>query len=85
MTKTRPIAKYIQEVFSTIWKKYGSEELSKSKIVKLFPKYNKQVLRNYLSKAVKSGWIKIEVDQKDKKRRIYTLREPNEIMKELER
>ncbi|MBS3093804.1 hypothetical protein J4456_04470 [Candidatus Pacearchaeota archaeon] len=80
----KPIPKWVQERVSRIWKKYNSKELTFDMIEKvLSPMDDRNTISVFLNELKKAEWIEIKPSKEDMRKKIYTLKEPNIIMKEL--
>ena len=76
-----PLPKWIMKHYSTLWNKFNNKEFryrNASKTLK-----NKKMISLILSELKKSGWLDIKLDPKDSRKRIYKLRLPEEIIREI--
>ena len=80
----KPIPKWVQERVSRIWKKYDSKELTFEMIEKVLkPMDDRNTISVFLNELKKAEWVEIKPSKEDMRKKIYTLKEPNLIMKEL--
>ena len=80
----KPIPKWVQERVSRIWKKYDSKELTFEMIEDILsPMDDRNTISVFLNELKKAEWIDIKPSKKDMRKKIYTIKEPNIIMKEL--
>jgi len=78
-----PIAKWIQERFSVLWEKFSSSNLTFEMIEEALPDDNRNTISVMIGDLRKAGWIEIQRSSEDARKRIYNLKEPNEILREL--
>ena len=76
------LSKWLMKRYATIWKTYRTTKIDFDKIQKKLDEDTK-TLTVVLSELKKSGWITIEKDTADKRRRVYQLRPPEEIVDEI--
>jgi len=80
----KPIPKWVQERVSRLWKKYDSLELTFEMIEKvLSPMDDRNTISVFLNELKKAEWMEVKPSKEDMRKKIYTLKEPNVIMKEL--
>jgi len=80
----KPIPKWVQERVSRLWKKYDSGELTFEMIEKvLSPMDDRNTISVFLNELKKAEWVTIKPSKEDMRKKIYTLKEPNVIMREL--
>jgi len=80
----KAIPKWVQERLSKIWKTYDSRELTFEMIEKvLTPMDDRNTISVFLNELKKAEWIEIKPNEKDLRKRIYILKEPNKIMTEI--
>ena len=78
----KPIPKWVQERLSKLWKKYGNKEMSYEQIEKVLKPDGRTTIGVFLNELKKAEWIDIKRG-KDARIRIYTLKEPNKILREI--
>jgi len=80
----KPIPKWVQERVSRLWEKYDSLELTFEMIEKvLSPMDDRNTISVFLNELKKAEWMEVKPSKEDMRKKIYTLKEPNVIMKEL--
>ncbi|MBU2562128.1 MAG: hypothetical protein KKF68_00505 [Nanoarchaeota archaeon] len=80
----KPIPKWVQERVSRLWKKYNSKELTFEMIEKILsPMDDRNTISVFLNELKKAEWIEIKPSSEDLRKKIYTIKEPNIIMREL--
>ena len=78
-----PIPKWVMVRYSKLWKKFESNPVSYEQIEKVLTIDDKRVISVFLSDLKKAGWIDIGLDKEDTRKRIYTLKSPELIVKEI--
>jgi hypothetical protein len=81
----KPIPKWVQERVSRIWKKYNQKEMTYDMIEKVLTIDDKNTINAFLNELKKAEWIEVKSSQEDARKKIYTLKEPNLIMMEIQR
>jgi len=80
----KPIPKWVQERVSRLWDRYDSGELTFEMIKNVLEPMDKQTTINvFLNELKKAGWMEVNPSKDDARKKIYKLKEPNIIMKEL--
>jgi len=79
----KPIPKWVQERLSKLWKKYGNQELTFEKIQKVLCMDDRNTISAFLNELKVADWIEIKLSKEDTRKRVYVIKEPNLIMKEL--
>lgn len=79
----KPIPKWVQERVSKLWKEYGSSEITYKMIKNVLSLDDKSTIGVFLNELKTAEWIDVKLNQEDARKRIYVLKEPNEIMKEI--
>ena len=77
----KPIPKWVQERLSKLWKKYGQNEMTYEQIESVLKPDEKTTIGVFLNELKKAEWIEIKQSENDARKRIYTIKEPNEILK----
>lgn len=78
----KPIPKWVQERLSKLWKEFEGKEMSYAQIKDILKPDEKTTIGVFLSELKKAGWVGVRRG-KDARVRIYTLKEPNKILKEI--
>jgi hypothetical protein len=80
----KAIPKWVQGRVSKLYKKYGLLELTFEMIEKvLCPMDNRNTINAFLNELKKAEWIEVKPSIKDMRKKIYTLKEPNEILMDI--
>ena len=77
----KAIPKWVQERLSKLWKKYGQNEMTYEQIESVLKPDEKTTIGVFLNELKKAEWIEIKQSEDDARKRIYTIKEPNEILK----
>jgi len=78
----KPIPKWVQERLSKLWKKYEGKEMSYEQIESVLKPDEKTTISVFLNELKKAEWIDIRRGE-DARIRIYTIKEPNKILREI--
>lgn len=78
----KPIPKWVQERLSKLWKKYEGREMSYEQIEAVLKPDEKTTISVFLNELKKAEWIDIRRGE-DARIRIYTIKEPNMILKDI--
>ncbi len=79
----KPIPKWVQERLSRLWKEYGEKTMTFKMIKDVLVIDNDNAIRVFINELKKANWIDVQLSPESSRERVYTLKEPNEIMKEL--
>ena len=79
---TQPLPKWEMKHYSTLWKKHKKKEFNYDDVCKLL-KEKKEVISVFLSDLKKSGWLSVNLNPKDSRKRIYKLKSPEDAVKEM--
>lgn len=77
-----PLPKWAMQRYARLWNRYENNEFSHkdaSETLKL-TKNNTSVTINLIKK---SGWLTVELSQEDSRKRIYLLKSPKQVIKEM--
>lgn len=79
---TTPLPKWIQTRYALLWNRFKEKDFSHEDATKLI-KEKKEVVSVFLSDLKKAGWLKIDLDPIDSRKRIYRLKSPEKALKEM--
>jgi type I restriction enzyme M protein len=79
---TEPIPAWIQARYAVLWRKFKDEEFTFKQAEKVLR--NNKGINVFLSDLRKAGWIVVGLSEKDIRKRVYKLNNPNEIYGEME-
>jgi len=78
---SEPLPKWIMRSYSVLWSRFNSNNFGYSDAFKILN--NDNMISIILSKLRKSDWLVIQLDQKDARKRIYHLRNPEEVIRDM--
>lgn len=78
---TKPLPKWIMYRYSVLWNKFGDKEFGHNDAFKVLNK--DKMLSIVLSELRQNGWLEMKLDPKDARKRIYKLKNPEQIVKEM--
>ncbi len=79
-----PVPKWIQIRYAKLWNKHYGKEISYADIEKILKVDGKNTISVFLNELRTAGWLTIELDQKDTRKRNYVLKSPDTIVKQME-
>ncbi len=77
------IPKWVQERVSKLWKKYDSKEMTFEMIQKVLTLDDRNTISVFINELRNAEWIEVKSSKEDARKRIYILKEPNDIMLEI--
>lgn len=80
----KAIPKWVQERYSILWKKFKDKEITYENIEKTLSIDDKNTISVFINELKKAGWIDVQLDKQDSRKRVYSLLSPNEAMGEIE-
>ena len=75
-----PLPKWIMKHYSKLWYKFKDKQFTHQQAEDLLKITNTSIV---LSRLKKYGWLKLELDPEDSRRRLYKLKDPAEVVKEM--
>jgi len=78
----KAIPKWVQERLSKLWKKFEGKEMTYEQIESVLKPDEKTTISVFLNELKKAEWIDIRRGE-DARVRIYTIKEPNKILREI--
>jgi len=79
----KAIPKWVQERLSRLWKKYDSKAINFKMIKEVLTMDDDNTIRVFLNELKKAEWIDVQLSPESSRERVYILKEPNVIMREL--
>ena len=76
----KAIPKWVQERLSKIWRESEQEDLTYEQIEKLLKPDEKTTISVFLNELRSAGWLDVKINEKDARKRIYNIKEPNKIL-----
>ncbi len=77
------IPKWVQERVSKLWKKYDSKEMTFEMIQNVLTMDDRNTISVFLNELRSADWIEVKQSKEDARKRIYILKQPNDIMLEI--
>lgn len=81
---TSPLPKWIMHRYAILWDKFKTKEFSHQQACNKL-KANKEVVSVLISDLKKAGWIEVELNPKDTRKRLYKLKSPDKALREMVR
>jgi len=79
---TDALPKWEMRAYAALWNKYKSKEFGHEEACKIL-KQKKEVVSVLLSDIKKAGWVEAKLDQKDSRKRVYILKNPEKAINEI--
>jgi hypothetical protein len=77
------LPKWVMERYAKLWDKFGSKSFSHEQASE-FPKEAKPTTLSLVIQELKNaGWVTVTFNPKDKRIRMYKLKDPNQAIKEM--
>lgn len=70
--------------YSLLWEIFKTKNFDYDEASKILKAENESLVSVVLSGLKKHGWLSIELDSKDSRKRIYTLKSPEAAIREME-
>jgi len=80
---TEPLPKWEMIKYAYLWKAFKNKEFTNEKANKILKEKDTHLLSVLFYDLKKLGWIEINRDTKDKRKKVYKLKEPNQAVKEM--
>lgn len=80
---TNPIPKWVMARYSKLWKKFEGKKITFDDIKSTLTIDDNRLISVFLNELKTASWVDIELDQEDSRKRIYTLKNPQEIVEEI--
>ena len=78
--KTRPVPKWIMQRYAMLWHKFKEKEFTYKEVSKLFTKDSDNLRRALISQLRINGWLSVELNSKDSRKRSFKLKSPEEAI-----
>jgi hypothetical protein len=79
MGNVSPLPKWVMKVYAELWVKFDEKTFLFSEAV-MELKIPKERMSVIISELNKSGWIAVELDKNDSRKRRYKLKKPDEVI-----
>lgn len=80
---TEPLPKWEMMKYAHLWNILKEKEFTNKKALNILKEKDRHLLSVFFYDLKKLGWIEIKRDSKDKRKKIYKLKEPNQAVKEM--
>lgn len=80
---SEPLPKWEAKKFAILWRTFETKEFTNEQADKVLNEEDKHLLSVLFYDLKKNGWIEVSRDNTDKRKKIYKLKEPNMIFKEI--
>ena len=77
-----PLPKWLMQRYSLLWVKFKNKEFNHEQATKILPD-DERMVSVILSEMRKAGWLGIRLNPKDARKRLYRLKSPEEVVKEI--
>ncbi len=81
---TTPMPKWIMRRYSVLWRAFAKRNFDYTQAATTLNEGNERLVSVVLSDLKKHGWMTIQLDPVDSRKRIYTLKSPQQSITELE-
>lgn len=78
-----PLPKWEMKKYACLWKAFRKNEFTNEQALKILKEKDFHILSVFFYDLKKTGWIEIKRNKKDKRKKIYKLKEPNQAVKEM--
>jgi len=79
----KPLPKWLMRKYAVLWKEFGEDDFTCEDARKLIGD-KEEVFNVVISDMKKSGYIKVSIDSEDKRKRLYRIISPDNMIKNLE-
>ena len=79
----KAIPKWVQERFSLLWQTYDNKTVTYEEIEKVLKMDDRNTISVFINELKKAEWIDIKLSDEDSRKRVYSLKSPNQIMLEM--
>ena len=76
------IPKWVMQRYSKLWSKFGEKKFSYEDAEEALKESDNRILSVFLSELKKAGWVAIELDPVDSRKRLYKLINPKKAIEE---
>lgn len=81
---TKPLPKWVTQRYSLLWKTFNKRDFNYSEASQILKEKNEALVSIVISEMKKHGWLAVKLDPEDSRKRIYTLKSPEEAISEIE-
>ena len=80
-----PIPKWVMQRYSKLWNKHKDNKIYYSDIEKVLKADGKNTISVFLNELRNAGWIEVSLNETDMRKREYLLKNPEIIVKEMQK
>ena len=80
---TEPLPKWVMQRYAKLWKAFKSKEFEHEQTVKVLKEKDENIVSVILSQLRRHGWLEIKLHPSDTRKRVYKLKSPDEVVREL--
>ncbi len=77
------LPKWVMERYARLWRKFKKKSFSHEDASKFLKEPKQTTLSLVIAELKKSGWIKIGLDPNDSRKRLYKLKDPEQVIMEM--
>jgi hypothetical protein len=77
-----PLPKWLMQRYSLLWVKFKDKEFNHEQATQTLPD-DERMVSVILSEMRKAGWLEMRLDPSDARKRLYKLKAPDEVVKEI--
>jgi hypothetical protein len=77
------VPKWVMQRYSRLWKKHKDRELSFEEIQGVLKADGRTTISVFLNELKKAGWMDVQLDADDTRKRRYILKHPQDIVEEM--
>ena len=79
----KPLPKWEMKKYAHLWNNFKEKEFTNEQALNVLKEKDSHILSVFFYDLKKAGWIDIKRGSKDKRKKIYKLKEPNKVVEEL--
>ena len=80
---SEPLPKWIMKRYAKLWKSFSNKEFNFDKANEILKEKDSRVIGIILAELKKSGWVDVKKDPDNGRRRLYRLKKPEGVIKEI--
>lgn len=80
---TEPLPKWEMKKYAHLWRVFRKKEFTNEQALKILKEKDPHILSVFFYDLKKLGWINVKRNAKDKRKKIYQLKEPNKAIEEI--
>ena len=80
---TEPLPKWEMRKYAYLWKNFQKKEFTNEQAIKALREKNPHLMSVLFYDLKNMGWLFVERNKKDQRKKVYKIKEPNEAVKEM--